>query len=358
VRVAPSGPARAGKFLMVPAALAALAREAPRHDVLVVRGTRVLGLPGLAAARAHGLRVVLQPELTGEMSGEVYTLGRPWAGRALGKAVRSIARVRSVLLRDADAFVAMSTPIHEELIAHGVAPERARLIPHGVDTERFRPATPAERRALRRALGLGEGTLIAWSGRLLRGKGLETLLEAFSGIVAVEPELRLVLVGSGEGQSLSIEAELRRAVEARGLRGRVVFTGRVDDVADHLRACDLFVFPSVFEALGISLVEAAACALPAVACRTGGIVDVVEDGGSGLLVPPNDPTGLAGALAALARGGARREALGGRAREIALARFDERESLRRYRTLFSELTAPSGASPRARAPRAGAAPPP
>ncbi|HSD29230.1 MAG TPA: glycosyltransferase family 4 protein, partial [Vicinamibacteria bacterium] len=78
VRVPPSGPARAGKFLMVPAAVRAVLREARRHDLLVVRGTRVLGVPGLLAARAAGLRVVMQPETNGELSGEAWTWGKAW----------------------------------------------------------------------------------------------------------------------------------------------------------------------------------------------------------------------------------------------------------------------------------------
>ena len=85
VRVAPSGPGRAGKYRMVPHALAALHRLRAAYDVLVVRGTRVLGLPGVVAARAAGKRVILQPEVNGEMSGEVYTWGQPFAGTPLDR---------------------------------------------------------------------------------------------------------------------------------------------------------------------------------------------------------------------------------------------------------------------------------
>ena len=121
---------------------------------------------------------------------------------------------------------------------------------------------------------------------------------------------------------------------------RVVFPGRVDDVETWLRAADLFVFPSRFEALGISLVEAAACGLPAVASRTGGIVDVVEEDRSGRLVEPGRPGELAAALSDLARDPARRAEMGRRARTLALGRFDERESARRYLALFREVTRP------------------
>jgi glycosyltransferase involved in cell wall biosynthesis len=207
-----------------------------------------------------------------------------------------------------------------------------------VDTERFRPAAMGEKGALRSELGLPGGVLAVYSGRLLRGKGLETLLDAFAAIADRASDLGLVLLGSGAGQALSVEDELRRRVAQHGLGARVTFAGRVDRVEDYLRAADLFVFPSVFEALGIALVEAAACALPAVASRTGGIVDVVEDGGSGQLVRPGDAAALSHALLRLAGDGALRSRMGREARAIALARFDERDGIERYRALFREVS--------------------
>jgi glycosyltransferase involved in cell wall biosynthesis len=254
-RVPPSGPGRSGKYRMVPAALKALVAEAGRHDVLVVRGTRVLGLPALVAARVAGLPVVLQPEINGELDGEVFTWGKPWANGIGGRAVKAAVAVRNLWLRDADAFVAMSRRIRDEMAGAGIAADRVWLIPHGVDTARFRPASPEEAAALRRRLGLpAAGVLIVFTGRLLRGKGLETLLDAFAVLAGADAGLHLALVGSGDGQSLSIEDELRERARSGVLAGRVTFSGRVDAVEDWLRAADLFAFPSAFEALGISLV--------------------------------------------------------------------------------------------------------
>jgi glycosyltransferase involved in cell wall biosynthesis len=237
----------------------------------------------------------------------------------------------------------MSREIRNEFVAAGVAPERVALIPHGVDTERFRPASPEQRDALRRRLALSSaGFLITYTGRLLRGKGLEALVDAFATLAAADPRAHLVLVGSGAGQTLSVEDELRARVERQELTPRVTFSGRVDNVEEWLRASDVFAFPSVFEALGISLVEAAACGLPCVASRTGGIVDVVEDGVSGLLVDPGHTENLAAALRALAADAMLREKMGKRGRAIALARFAARDGVERYRALFVEVTARCG----------------
>jgi glycosyltransferase involved in cell wall biosynthesis len=153
------------------------------------------------------------------------------------------------------------------------------------------------------------------------------------------PRARLVLVGSGKGQALSVEDALRERVGRAGLEDRVVFTGRLDDVSEALRASDVFAFPSLFEALGISLIEAAACGLPCIGSRTGGIVDVLGDGRAGLLVAPGDAAELADALRALLGDASRRAALGAGARAVAGERFDLRGSVERYRFLFQELAA-------------------
>ena len=338
LRVPPPGPSRAGKYRMVPGAVAALLGRAEPFDVLVVRGTRVLGVPGLVAGRLAGKAVVLQPEVNGEMSGEAYwwgtSLDRPLPRAVLAPAVG----LRNRLLADADAFVAMSRRIRDELVAAGLPAAKIAWIPHGVDTSRFRPPAPGEAERLRASLGLPPGgTILTYTGRLLRGKGLETALEAFAKLAPGRPQLHLLLVGSGAGQSLSVEEGLRRAVAESGLERRVTFAGRVENVDDFLRASDVFVFPSVFEALGLSLIEAAATGLPAVGARTGGIVDVIEDGASGFLFEPGDVGDLAASLLALVDDPVLRRRLGERARQVALERFDERASVERYRTLFLEI---------------------
>jgi len=335
VRVPPAGPGRAGKYAMVPAALLALGRESAAYDVLVVRGTRVLGLPGLLAARSARKPVVLQPEVNGEMTGEVYTWGtaldRPLPRRVVAAAVRP----RNWILRDADAFVAMSRLIRDEIVASGVSPEKVRHIPHGVDMDRFRPADPGGREELRRRLGLPpDGLIVTFTGRLLRGKGLETLIEAFA---SQEPRARLLIVGSGAGQALSVEEEIRERVARADLAGRVIMTGRVENVEDYLRASDIFAFPSVFEGLGLSLIEAQACGLACVASRTGGIVDIIEDGKNGLLVNPGQVEELGAGLAALLSDEDRRRGVGLAGRKSALERFDIQDSLDRYRALFREI---------------------
>jgi glycosyltransferase involved in cell wall biosynthesis len=340
VRVAPSGPGRRGKYLMVPAVFRALWRHRRDYDVIVVRGGRVLGLPAVAAARCLGKRVVLQPEVTGEFSGEIYTWGTPLHRSWIRAGLRPLVGLRNLVLRRGDAFVAISSAIGREMAAAGVASERIVIIPHGVDTGRFRPADAEEKIALRKRLGLADGSAwVVFTGRLLRGKGIEVLLEAFRQVAASRPGVRLLIVGSGEGQALSVEEAVRASVAAGPLAGFVVFTGRVDDVEDYLRASDVFAFPSFFEAMPLSVLEAAACGLACVATAVGGIVDVLEDGRSGVLVQPGDASGLSAAIVALLGDAEQRRSLGTAARECIEARFDLDRSVERYRAVLEGVVA-------------------
>jgi glycosyltransferase involved in cell wall biosynthesis len=338
VRVPPPGPGRRGKYAMVPHAARALERLRDSFDVLVVRGTRVLGLPGLRAGRRLGKKVVLQCEVSGEMSGEIYTWGTPWDVAPVRWLVGAVSALRNRALRDADAFVAISSRTRDEFLAAGLPAERVRHIPHGVDLERFRPASQDERRGSRERLGLPlDRRLIVFTGRLLRGKGIEVLVDAFARLAKADPLPHLVLVGSGAGQQLSVEEALRGQVRALRLESRVSFVGRVLNVEAYLRAADLYAFPSFFEAMPLAVIEAAASGLACVATRIGGVEDVLEDDVSGLLVSPGDAPALAEAMRALLGDAPRAATLGRGARAAAEARFDLRQNLERYRALFQEL---------------------
>jgi glycosyltransferase involved in cell wall biosynthesis len=338
LRVGPSGPGRLGKYAMVPNVLAAMWREREGYDVVNICGTRVLGLPVLLAGKALGKPVALQADMTGELTGEIYVWGTPLHHWFVLRLLRPLMAVRNAFFRRAAAFVAISRLIEDECLAAGLKRERIVCIQHAADTARFRPAAPGEARALRARLGLPlDGVLAVFTGRLLRGKGLEILIEAFARLAPEHPDAHLVILGSGAGQVLSVEDTLRSDVARRDLAQRVTFTGRVENVEEYLRACDLFAFPSLYEGLPHSPLEAAAAGLPAVASRTGGIPDVVVHGQTGLLVEPGDIDGVTAALRTLLSDVALRERFGRAARELALERFSLTAVSARYQDVFERL---------------------
>ena len=131
-------------------------------------------------------------------------------------------------------------------------------------------------------------------GRLELEKGHPTLLEAWPIVLRSVPEAYLLIVG--EGSRLDALHDIAR--EMRILH-RVVFTGRRDDIPAVTAAFDVAVLPSYREAQGLTILEAMALSRPVVASNVGGIPEMIQDGVTGLLVPPHDPPALAGAIVTL-----------------------------------------------------------
>lgn len=204
---------------------------------------------------------------------------------------------------------------HERSIGR---PERSVTIPSGVDLETLRDGTPS-RPAARRSLHWPDDSCVVVAvGRLVRVKGFDILVRAFSEVLHGAPQTRLVLVGEGPERP-----SLERLARAIGISKHMLFTGASDEVPRHLAAADILVAPSRNEGQGRVLVEAMALGLPVVGTRVGGIPDVLRDGECGLLVPPENPSELARAILALARDERLRRSYGARA-----VRQAERFSLR------------------------------
>lgn len=335
-RVGPPGKGRGRKFAMVPGALGLARKLARESDVLMNGGTRVLALPARMAVAGTRCALVLRPELNGELDGSLALWGR--RPSAFERSIaRAAAGLRNTLLRRTDAVVAISEAIAREAVDAGFPAGRVHRIPHGIDMSEYAPVSALEKTSRRSALGLpADGVLITYTGRLIEGKGLETLFAALRSLSDI-PSWRLALVGSGSGQVISIEERLRREAEEGVLRGRVTFTGRVDNVAAFLQASDIFAFPTLDEALGMSAVEAQACGLPAVASRTGGVPDIVEDGVTGILVPPGEAGPLAEALRALLGDSELRTRFAAAARARMKERFAFDTMVIRYAELFRSL---------------------
>ena len=292
-RVPPAGDSRLCKWGAIATVYPALIRHREHWDVVLVSGFRILGMPAVLAAARLNKGCVLKADNNGEMSGEYFRPGLAGFGLTPShRPVRSLLELRNRRFRTADAFVAISSPIEAEFSDAGVAREKIVRIPNAVDTECFAPAEPAERARLRATLGLPlDGFVVAYAGRLVRYKGLARLLDAWEAVCRDHRNAWLVLVGSGTADIYSCEAELRERAERGAARGRVIFTGAVDDVHRYLRASDAFVFPTEEEAFGISLIEAMACGLPCVATSVGAIPEIASEG-TALLVPPGDRSAL------------------------------------------------------------------
>ncbi len=192
----------------------------------------------------------------------------------------------------ADRYVTPSECARRELLAYGYyGPDRVRAIPNGVEVL---PDDPAARGRIRAELGLGAAPVVISTSRFHPQKGVRHLVDAFALLRASSPAARLVLVGDGAERP-----DLEGQAQQLGLGDSAVFTGFRKDVADLLRAADLFALPSLGEGHPNGALEAMAAGLPVVASGVGGVPDVVVDGETGLLVPPCEAAPLRDALARL-----------------------------------------------------------
>jgi glycosyltransferase involved in cell wall biosynthesis len=225
-------------------------------------------------------------------------------------------------LRAADRVIAVSGKIAEQAIQLGVQPDRVRVIRSGVDLERFRPR---DRATARRALRIDDATpLVLFVGNLEPRKQLDVLLRAMVDVRRRVPLAELNIVGSGESAgALDQTAYLVRLTRELELSAALQFVGRVEDqqLLQYYAAADVFALPSSSEAQGIVALEAMACDLPVVASAVGGLLDTIEHGRTGYLVPSGDIPALAQAIVALLEHEPTRRAIAAAAREAVEQNF-------------------------------------
>lgn len=232
----------------------------------------------------------------------------------------------------ADRIVASGEAIRQILIDAGVTPSKVIALPAGVDLTRFSPGPACAR--VRRELAL-TGPVIGSVAMFRGSKGHAELLEAFARLQGEFPEAVLLLVGDGT-RRLSV-GEL---AEARGLGGRVVFTGFREDVPELLRTMDCFVLASTrTEGVPQSLLQAMAVGCPVVATAVGGIPEVVQHGVGGFLVPAGDPAALAAAIRAVLTEPARAMEMVERSRALVRSRFSHTHAVECLERLYRDLMA-------------------
>lgn len=235
------------------------------------------------------------------------------------------------IVRGSDAVTAISS--HTAGLLRRLAPEvLPAIIPFGAAVV----PPPEERRDEQH---LHAGLRLLFVGRLVQRKGVHVLLDALARLPE-EPPTRLDVLGDGPER-----VELEQRARALGVSARVAFHGFVpqQELQARLGGCDALVLPAVMdskgdvEGLGVVLLEAMSFGKPVIASAVGGIVDIVQPGENGLLVPPNDPQALAGAVEELARDPALVRRLGARAREDVAERFSWDSILDRLENVYQSV---------------------
>jgi glycosyltransferase involved in cell wall biosynthesis len=292
----------------------ALTASFRRHHIDIAHSHEFsMAVYGAWASRAAGIPHVIT------MHGSRYYAGRLRRRIAMRAAVEGRTRV-----------VAVSHQLGDH-ISRDLCIRRSRIemVPNGV---RF--VEPA-RAALREELGLGPDDRLAVAiGNLYPVKGHRYAIDALARLADRHPALHLAIAGRGE-----LAGDLTAQARALGVGDRVHLLGLRSDVAAILASGDLFVQPSLSEGLPLALLEAMFAARAIVATAVGEVGAALDHGRAGVLVPPGDAAALAAAFDGLLTSADRARALGGTARERAMAEYDLSHMVRRYRTIYDELLA-------------------
>jgi glycosyltransferase involved in cell wall biosynthesis len=283
-----------------------------------------------------------RPALIGMLAARLAGRGRIVAGRRSAPVEQGgRGLLEDLVVRLADRIVVNA----EALRPGGAAGARTDVIPSGVDTEIFRPR-PETRDEMRQRLGLPLGTtgasVIGTVGRLEVRKGTDVLLHAAAALKKKGlSEVRVVVVGDGP-----LRGELPTLAARLGIADHVHMLGDRSDVHEVLGALDVFILPSRTEGMSNALLEAMATALPVVATAVGGNPEVVAAETTGVLVPSDNSTAMAEAIARLLAAPAMAARLGAAARAHVEERYSAPAMVRRLETVYAAV---ADAAPRSSA---------
>ncbi|MDQ6796190.1 MAG: glycosyltransferase [Chloroflexota bacterium] len=229
-----------------------------------------------------------------------------------------------------DRLIAVSHAMERKIVDEGRDTAPVTLVYNGVDLERYDHQEPCC--TLRDEYGMEPGSQIVGAvARLEPEKGHATLLNAWPAVLRSVANAYLLVVGEGSRR----EALEQQAAELR-IAHRVVFTGRRDDVPAVTAAFDVAVLPSYREAQGLTILEAMALSRPVVASNVGGIPEMIEDGVTGLLVPPDDPDALSAAIVRLLLDPSLADTLGRAGHDLVHDRFCVELMVKAIETIYDE----------------------
>lgn len=232
-----------------------------------------------------------------------------------------------------DHTVTVSKEMQHRVVAlPGLSTKRVTAIRNAIDCEYY--YLPAQREPCRWEFGLTEDSpVIGYTGRIVKQKRLDLLLEAFSHVLLRYPKARLLVVGEGE-----LMPELKAFAESVNVSHAVIWTGFRQDIPSLLAAMDLYIQPSANEGLPLSILEAMSAGKAVIATDVGAAQEVLTHQKSGILIPPGSAPAIENAILDLLNRPDKRAALSQAAREHVIQEFGVQRMVEAYRCVYEILT--------------------
>ena len=244
---------------------------------------------------------------------------------------RSYLPVTRYAIENSDGVTAISSYLRDKTIQEFQIQRPIEVVPNFVNCDLYQPLSEEERRAGRARFAPKGAKLLMHLSNFRPVKRVQDVVEVFARIAEEIPS-HLLLVGDGPERP---NAEY--TVHSLGLQGRVHFLGKQDEVHRLLPLADLMLMPSKLEAFGLVALEAAACRVPTIATRQGGVPELIEDGVNGRLLPVGDVEGMAAGAIALLRDAAVLEAMATAARKDAQQRFCTTKIIPQYEAFYEKV---------------------
>jgi glycosyltransferase involved in cell wall biosynthesis len=260
----------------------------------------------------------------------LHTVGKPtkWAAYLRNQ-------INWFILRNfCTKIIAVSEDTRNFHMNEGKIPETKIItIYNGIDLSIFKPSNKIENAKKREKFNLpADAKIISTVAVLRKPKGIQYMIEAMPAIIESAPNCKYMIVGDGE-----YGGALRELVREKELDRHIVFAGQQKDISTILAISDLFVLPTLTEALPTVLIEAMAAGKAIVASKVGGIPEMIEDGVNGILIPASSPSDLTKACLRLIDDDDLRNRMAEKSLEIANRKFDIQKLIQSLNNLYDEL---------------------
>jgi glycosyltransferase involved in cell wall biosynthesis len=314
---------------------------------------QAVGMPAAARAlmaivREHDVRIVhsnsTHAHVYGALVARLAGIPSVWHVR---DSVR-LGMTGRILQSLSSKIVVPSRSAVQSVFGGGMEQGKIVVIPNGIDLKKWSSESAALQDSrmgsggainIRKEYGIGENEIvIAMVAQLVPWKRQHDFIAAAGLVARKRPDVRFFIIGEDMfGDHRRYAEDLRKTAGDLKLDGRVVFTGRRNDMVDAMASIDVLVLPSLNEPFGRVVIEAMAVKKPVIATNDGGPAEIIEDGVSGFLVPPRLPSALAESMMSLIDDTDRRKRMGSAGRKIAEARFDIRNSAAQVEAIYRNL---------------------